>query len=333
MILAEAVAVAHPNVALSKYWGKRETGGNAPAVPSLSVTLAGLTTRTRVRWHAGAGTDRVVLGGRELAREETTRALALLERVRRAAGVEAWAEVESRNDFPTASGLASSASGFAALALAAVQLRVGGWDAARISDLARRGSASAARSIFGGFVELPAAPIDAREEDLLCARPLAPSNALPLAVLVAVTAEGAKAVGSTDGMRTTMAKSPFAVAWLDHAPRLHESLRGALEARDFDRLGELAEASALAMHASAVAAGVVYWNGGTLDALEAVRALRRAGTAAYATIDAGPHVKVLVRPADVARARDALASAPGVLRVLEARPGEGARVGSPEEGP
>jgi diphosphomevalonate decarboxylase len=333
MILVEAVAVAHPNVALSKYWGKRESGGNAPAVPSLSVTLAGLTTRTRVRWHEGAGTDRVVLGGRELPAGEMVRALALLERVRRAAGVDAWAEVESYNDFPTASGLASSASGFAALALAAVQLRPAGWDAARLSDLARRGSASAARSVFGGFVELPAAPVGAREDELLSARPVAPPDALPLTVLVAVTAEGAKAVGSTSGMRTTMAESPYARAWLEHAPRLHESLRAALEAHDFDRLGELAEASALAMHASAIAAGVVYWNGGTLAALEAVRTLRRAGTGAYASIDAGPHVKVLVRPADAPSATDILASVPGVLRVIEARPGDGARLDASAEGP
>ena len=158
------------------------------------------------------------------------------------------------------------------------------------------------------------------------ARPVAGATHLPLAILVCVTAEGSKAVGSSEGMRATLEKSPYAQAWLEHAPRLHARLRGALLARDFDHVGELAEASALAMHASAIAGGVTYWNGATLEALAAVRALRAAGTHVYATIDAGPHVKVLARPEVAAAVRAAMERVPGVLRVLEARPGEGARL-------
>ncbi len=313
-----AVAVAHPNVALSKYWGKREGAGNFPAVPSLSVTLAGLQTRTSVTWGAGSKGDRVVLNGQELSAADASRALALLDAVRRVSGRHEHAEVESRNDFPTASGLASSASGFAALALAAVRAAGLDWDAARVSDLARSASASAARSVFGGYVELPVGEASAR--------PLAPASQLPLVVLVCVTAEGPKAVGSTDGMRRTMERSPYARAWLDGAPKLHEELKAALLAGDFEGVGERAEASALAMHATAIAAGIVYWNGATLEALGAVRALREGGLPAYATIDAGPHVKVLVRPGDAARAKTMLEAVAGVTRVLEARPGDGARL-------
>jgi diphosphomevalonate decarboxylase len=319
--MLDAVAVAHPNVALSKYWGKREGAGNVPAVPSLSVTLEGLTTRTRVRWRREAGEHRVVLGGRAVERVDAARAFALLERVRRELGLSETAEVESDNDFPTASGLASSASGFAAMALAAVRAAGADWDAARVSDLARQASASAARSVFGGFVEL--------EVGATSARPVAAAAHLPLAVLVCVTTEAPKAVGSTDGMRVTMEKSPYARAWLEHAPRLHVRLREALLARDFAEVGELAEASALAMHATAIAAGITYWNGATLDVLAAVRGLREAGTPAYATIDAGPHVKVLVRPGDVLSVRAAMDRVPGVLRIIEARPGEGARLEAP----
>jgi len=316
--MLEAVAIAHPNVALSKYWGKREGEGNFPAVPSLSVTLEGLTTRTRVRWRREAGEHRIVLGGRALERVESARAFALLERVRRELGLSETAEVESDNDFPTASGLASSASGFAAMALAAVRAAGADWDAARVSDLARQASASAARSVFGGFVVL--------EVGASSARAVAPATHLPLAILVCVTTEGPKAIGSTEGMRVTTEKSPYTRAWLEHAPRLHVRLRDALLARDFAEVGELAEASALAMHATAIAAGVTYWNGATLDALAAVRGLRAAGTLAYATIDAGAHVKVLARPADAAAVRAAMERVPGVLRIVEARPGEGARL-------
>jgi diphosphomevalonate decarboxylase len=316
--MLEAIAVAHPNVALSKYWGKREGEGNFPAVPSLSVTLEGLTTRTRVRWRRDAGDHRLVLGGRAVEGAESARAFALLEQVRRELGLSETAEVESDNDFPTASGLASSASGFAAMAFAAVRAAGADWDAARVSDLARQASASAARSVFGGFVELE---VGARSAHAVAA----PAH-MPLAILVCVTTEGPKAVGSTDGMRVTMEKSPYARAWLEHAPRLHVRLREALLAEDLAEVGALAEASALAMHATAIAAGITYWNGATLEALAAVRGLRAAGTPAYATIDAGPHVKVLTRPTDVVVVRTAMERVPGVLRIVEARPGEGARL-------
>jgi diphosphomevalonate decarboxylase len=332
--MSEACAIAHPNIALSKYWGKREGGGNFPAVPSLSVTLAGLETRTRVRFDSTLQQDRVVLNGERADAGTEARARELLDRVRRASGEKRHAEVRTRNDFPTASGLASSASGFAALALAATRAAGLPWTPSQVSDLARRSSGSAARSLFGGFVELPAGPsslgglgeAETHDDVVLPAHGLAPAGHLPLSVLVCVTTEARKAIGSSEGMRRTMAESPYAQQWLDAAPRIHARLRDALLARDFVAVGELAEASALAMHASAIAAGVMYWTGATLDALAAVRSLRAAGTQAYATIDAGPHVKVLARASEAARVRDAMRSVPGVERVIEARPGEGARL-------
>jgi diphosphomevalonate decarboxylase len=324
--VSEAIAIAHPNVALSKYWGKLEGSGNLPAVPSLSVTLAGLATRTRVRFDASLADDRVVIDGEAADVPARARVVELLDRVRRVHGERRRADVRSRNDFPTSSGLASSASGFAALALAATRAAGVDWDAARVSDLARRSSASAARSVFGGFVELAAATSGHEQGAFLAAQQFAPRDHLPLAVLVCVTTEKAKEVGSTDGMRATMARSPYAQAWLEHAPRLHARLRDALLARDFALVGELAEASTLAMHATAIAAGILYWTAATLNAISTVRALRAAGTPAFATIDAGPHVKVLVRPEDAASVRAAMETTAGVKRVIEARAGEGARL-------
>jgi diphosphomevalonate decarboxylase len=329
--MSEACSIAHPNIALSKYWGKRDGGGNFPAVPSLSVTLAGLETRTRVRFDSTLREDRVVLNGERADDSTLARVRELLDRVRRASGEGRRAEVRTRNDFPTASGLASSASGFAALALAAPRAAGLDWDAAKISDLARRSSASAARSVLGGFVELLAGPVGAAgvptpEDGVLAAQSFAPAGHLSLSILVCVTTEARKTIGSSEGMRRTMAASPYARAWLEEAPRLHARLRDALLARDFVTVGELAEASALAMHASAIAAGVIYWTGATLDALARVRALRAEGTQAFATVDAGPHVKVLARAGEAARVRDAMRETPGVERVIEARPGEGARL-------
>jgi diphosphomevalonate decarboxylase len=332
--MSEAVAIAHPNIALTKYWGKMPGAGRFPAVPSLSVTLAGLSTRTRVRFDGALARDRFVLNGVPAGGEVEARAVELLDRVRAASSDARFAEVESRNDFPTASGLASSASGFAALALAAVRASGLAWDAARVSDLARQSSVSAARSLFGGYVELDAgAPTGASPAaDFLAARPIAPGAHLPLAVLVCVVSDAAKAIGSTTGMQTTLKESPYAEAWLSHAPRLHARLREALLARDFAAVGALAESSALAMHASAIAAGVVYWTGATLETLAAVRELRAAGVLAFATIDAGPHVKILVQPEDGARVKTAAVAVPGVRRVIEASIGEGARIEAPASG-
>lgn len=321
-----ATALAHPNIALAKYWGKRPGPGNFPAVPSLSVTLAGLATRTTVVFDDALENDALVLNGEVAEGEASARAVQLLDRVRAASGRKSKARVTSANDFPTASGLASSASGFGALALAATTAAGMDADAAWVSDLARRSSASAARSLFGGFVELAAGPVHPRGDEVLAAVPLAPPSHFDIVVLVCVTTEGAKATASTDGMKITAAESPYYAAWLAEAPRLCAHLKEALLAGDLERTFALAERSALAMHASALAAGVSYFRGATLEALREVHALRAKGHVAYATMDAGPHVKVLVPRSEADAVAKAMAEVPGVLRILRAVPGEGARV-------
>jgi diphosphomevalonate decarboxylase len=230
------------------------------------------------------------------------------------------------NDFPTASGLASSASGYAALALAATKAAKLDWTEERVSDLARRGSASAARSIFGGFVELPAGAADGTEDDVLAARTVASQDAIDVRVLVCVVTEERKPASSREGMALTAERSPYHAAWLAEAPRIFGEMKLALASGDVPRVGELVERSALAMHASAMAAGVFYMRGVTLDLFARVRQLRAQGAMAYATSDAGPHVKVLVPTSDAAAVRAALEAVPGVLRVVETRPGRGAHI-------
>ena len=308
----KASAIAHPNIALSKYWGKRPGAANVPAVPSLSVTLAGLATRTTVTFGDGAE-DSLTING---SPADATRATELLDVVRSASGMKLRASVVSTNDFPTASGLASSASGFAALAVAAARAAGLDWDSHRVADLARRSSASAARSILGGFVELDG------EQVTQVAKP----GHLDLRVLVCVTTEAPKEVSSRSGMTITAERSPYYDAWVATAPHIHRQLKAALLARDLPQVGELAEESALAMHASALAAGVVYVSGATLEAYATVRRLRGEGIGAWATMDAGPHLKCIVDGRDAARATARLAAVPGVLRVIEAVAGEGARV-------
>lgn len=315
--------MAHPNVALVKYWGKRDAALNLPAVGSISVTLAGLSTVTSVRFDPALQSDELSIdGGRDERALE--RVAAFLDLVRTRAGVELRARVKTRNDFPTGAGLASSASAFAALALAAT--RAAGLEMSRrdLSILARQGSGSASRSLFGGFVEWHrgerADGLDSFAEQLV------PEDVWPLSVLVAVTSRAPKTVGSTEGMELTRLTSPYWTAWVERAPAELAAMRGAIAARDLARVGELAEHSCLAMHAVAMAArpGLVYWNAATVAVMYAVRELRRSGVEAYFTIDAGPQVKVVCAPSDAGRVRDALLAVPGVEQVIDSRPGPGA---------
>jgi len=315
-----ATARAHANIALAKYWGKADIARNLPAVPSLSLTLENMRTTTEVSFVPELTADELVLGGKPELGKPLTRASKLLNEVRGLAGVTTFARVRSHNDFPTASGLASSASGFAALALAAVRALDLPLSVERVSALARAASASAARSLFGGFVELGASAESAAR--------VADSAHWPLCMLVAVTSEAAKDTGSTDGMQHTATTSPYYSAWVADAPRLFAEVKAAVLTKDFARLAPAAEQSALAMHASMLAASpaLIYFRPATLAVIEAVRAARKAGVAACFTIDAGPHVKVLVEPQHVAQMTQTLSAVDGVLRVLSSTPGPDAHV-------
>lgn len=321
----EAVAIAHPNIALAKYWGKRPFGHNLPAVPSLSVTLSGMLTKTRVAFDPSIAEDVLILNRAEAPAHETKRVRSLLARVRELSGISYKARVESTNDFPTASGLASSASAFSALAVAAMRAAGLPDDASQASDLARKTSVSAARSAFGGFAKLRAGV----EGDVdLPAESVAPAEHWDLAVVVAVTREGPKEVGSTEGMQHTADTSPYFPTWVESAPALFARIEAAVLARDLGALGPAVEQSALAMHAAALAAApaTVYFTGATVEAIRAVRAMRSRGLEGYLTIDAGPHVKVVTRGADAKEVARAMEEVPGVLRTIITTPGEGARV-------
>jgi len=318
-------ARACANIALAKYWGKSDVEHNLPAVPSVSLTLDGLVTRTEVALSDALEADRVLLDGRLASDAERRRVVKMLDRVRARSGDSRHAAVTSQNHFPTAAGLASSASGFAALAGAA--LRAYGVDATpgEVSALARAASASAARSVYEGFVELPAgAPGDAA----LAARPLQPAAHWDVRLVVCVTGEGKKAVGSTDGMELSRRTSPFYAAWVEAAPALAERVVDAIARRDLHAVGEAMEQSTMAFHGCALASSpsVVYLAPATLAVLSEVRALRDAGLAAYATMDAGPNVKVLCLAADEAEVARRLRAVPGVLRTLGCAPGPGLEV-------
>jgi len=325
--LVPARATAHANIALAKYWGKSDVACNLPAVPSISLTLEELVTETEVCFEPGRKRDELLLDGRKATAAETRRAAELLDRVRSAAGIEHRAIVTSTNHFPTAAGLASSASGFAALAAAATRATGQELDLTRLSALARRSSASAARSVFGGFVELDAG---ARGEDGLAARPIAPPGHWDLRLVLAITAAGPKSVGSTEAMERSRTTSPFYDAWIASAPRWCDAVRRAIRDRDLEHLGTAMEQSTLSFHCCAITSqpSTLYWSPATVAALRTVTQLRASGVPVWSTMDAGPHVKALCEVDDATRVGDALRQTPGVLRVLFTTPGAGVEVDS-----
>lgn len=306
-------AVAHPNIALLKYWGKQDAPGNLPATPSLSITLDGLTTTTSV---AAADADRFSLNGQPVADAKVLRTLASWRRDHPIPPL----AISSRNNFPTAAGLASSASGFAALATAVDAHCRLGLTAAQRSELARRGSASAARSIHGGFVALQGPDWQAE--------PLLAEQAWPLSLIVAITETGPKAVSSTEGMRRSKATSPYFDAWVASAQADFAAMRQRVCERNFNALADLAEASCLRMHALMLSSRppLLYWNGVTVECLRIIGELRAAGCKVFATVDAGPQVKAICEPDEAERVEQAVRRAQGVVRTLRIGLGAGAAV-------
>jgi len=314
-------ARAHANIALVKYWGKRDGARNRPAAGSLSVTLAGLDTETRVELCPEAVDDRFVLDGVPQTGRPLERVRAGVDRIRAATGRQERVEVVSENTFPTAAGLASSASAFAALTVATAEAFGHHPGPRGLSILARQGSGSAARSIFGGFVEMVA---DVEEP---YAEPIREAK-LELGAVVCVVASASKDVGSTDGMEHTRRTSPYHAAWLEQVARDLYEARHALAEGDFDRLAAVSEGNCLAMHADALAArpGLVYFAPATLALISTVEALRRDGLPVFFTVDAGPHVVVFAPRTDLDAVARRLAGHPGVETTRVCGPGEGARV-------
>jgi diphosphomevalonate decarboxylase len=321
----QATASAHPNVALIKYWGKQDVATNLPAVGSLSLTLGGLTTLTTVNFSADLDRDELTINGAsdEVAISRVTRCLDML---RQHAGVGLCASVTTTNDFPTGAGLASSASGYAALvkaAAAALQVDISGDE---LDLIARIGSGSAPRSLHAGIVLLEKT---ADNTGTHCRSVAAPGD-WPLSVVVAVTSRQPKDVSSTGGMESSRKTSPTYQAWVDTHPADLAAGLNFVEQRDFTALAEISEHSCLKMHAVAMSSlpPLVYWSGATVACMQRVRELRKSGVPVFFTIDAGPQLKAVCLPEAAGQVHAALAEVPGVLDVLDCHLGKGAQIES-----
>ena len=355
---------AGSNIAFIKYWGVADAasaaiGGqlpvasedlNIPLNNSISMTLADAHTTTTVAWDNSANlpTDRIVIDGVQLQGAPAERIVAHIDRLRALAGVFHKARVVSNNNFPMASGIASSASGFAALTVAASAALGLQLDATQLSAVARQASGSASRSLFGGFVEWERgwgkgageeergeregesllSPHSTFLDSRSVAHQMHDEEHWALRDVIAIVSAGAKRVSSSSGHRLA-ATSPFNAARTQCVSEWLATVRRAIAERDLSLLGPVLEADALAMHGVMMtsAPSLLYWQAGTLEVLHAVRAWREEeGVPVYFTIDAGPNVHLICEADTAAEVERRLRGLAAVRRVLTSGPGPGPRL-------
>ena len=318
--MEEAVARANGNVALIQSWGARVPALNLPYTGSISLTLEGVASIVRWRNRPDLDHDRVTVDAHP-ARGGTARRLqSYIDLVRGLAGRQTPCEVAIETAPGRLRGVGTSTAAFAALALAgSVALDLPATPR-QLSMLARRGTSSAARSVFGGFVEGLGGELGDGSD--CYAEPLAAPQHWPLAALIAVVERGDAPAASAHDLK----RSPFFPAWLEGHERDLDEAREAVLARDLDRLGTVMEHHCLKARAVGLAAAppIISWAPATLATIERVHELRAGGRAAYFTVGAAPHVTVLCAPGDAATVAAALSDIPGVARVVQSGPGTAA---------
>ena len=313
-----ATAVACANIAFIKYWGNQDHDLRIPANGSISMNLDGLETRTQVSFDSTLDRDRLTLNGQPTNGPALGRVSKFLDRVRAIAGFHRYAQVVSKNNFPTGVGIASSASAYAALSLAASTAASLQLDEPELSRLARTGSGSACRSIPGGFVAWQAG----RTHEDSYAFSIAPPDHWSLADCIGVVSTAHKPTGSTQG-HVLADTSSLQLARVADAARRLDICRRVILARDFEAFADIVELDSNLMHAIMMTSSprLIYWQPPTLAVMDAVQSWRKNGLPVCYTIDAGPNIHVIC----LAQYRDEvikrLLEIRGVLHVLTATPG------------
>lgn len=314
-----AIAKAQPNIALIKYWGKRDPIRNLPAVGSISVTLSDLFTEMDVEIDETLKDDLLVVNGQD-GNAMLARVSSCLDNV--AGQDRPSARVTSNSNFPIAAGLASSASAFAALVVAANAAFGESLSGGQLASLAGRSSGSAARSLLGGFVELE------NHRDDIAVNSLLAADDWPLKVVIAITAPGPKAVSSGEAMEISRKTSPFYDRWVEQQASDLTEARAAVSDRDLLKLGLIAEHNCLKMHSVMWGSRppMIYWNSATIACMQSIRDLQSRGVGVFFTIDAGPQVKAICEAEHEPTVRQALVATAGVVDVMVTGLGAGAKL-------
>lgn len=307
-------ATACANIALIKYWGKRDENLMLSTKSSLSVTLDSLKTVTEVEF---SQTDSLSINGIKASDEVLVKFTKFLDQFRKKFGMNQNFLIESFNNFPTAAGLASSASGFAALTVALNDLCKLNLDKKELSMVARLGSGSASRSVYGGFVVwnkgLNTDGSDSFAEQIFT------SDYWPeLRVIIVVVQSSKKKISSSRAMQISVNTSPSYNDWVKRSELRIKPMIEAIERRNLDALGVLAEADCLEMHATMhdSVPSINYLTDKTLRIVDLVKNLRRSSVQCYFTIDAGPNVKIITTVSNQELILQNLKNVDGVEQVI-----------------
>lgn len=280
---------ASPDIALVKYWGKKDEVLRLPENGSVSIIVGGLETTTTVEFQRDLNKDEVTIQGKKVTKE-LERVCKHLDRIRNLAGTSSFAKVVSQNNFPLSTGLSSSGSGFAALTLAATKAAGLELTQKELSILARQGSGSACRCVCGGYVEW----LDGERSNSSYARTIHPASYWNLRDLVVVVNEGQKSTPSTKGHKTAKT-SLFYSERQDKIDEKINQVKQAISNKNFVQLGELMEAETLEFHSILLTSvpPIIAWHPGTVEVMLAVQAMREEGVQAYFSISTGFNVHVL----------------------------------------
>ncbi len=284
-------AIAPANIAFVKYWGKTNEKLRLPANSSFAMTLDACTTTTTVEFSSHYQTDSFTFLGESVSLAEKQRVFQFLNHFRRLAKKKLFARVVSQNSFPKSAGLASSASGFAALALAAASALNLKLSEKQLSILARLGSGSACRSIPAGFVKWQKGKTNQNSY----AYSVYPPHYWALCDILLVVSYQKKLSSSTAGQQISQKTSPFYQTRLKQAEVLLAQLEKAFSTKNFVQLGQIIEQDCLNFHAVALTSSpaLFYWSPETLAVIKKVYQWRQNGLPVYFTIDAGPNVHLI----------------------------------------
>lgn len=313
-------ATAPSNIAFVKYWGKKNDALRLPSNGSISMNLSSLFTKTTVNFLNTLKSDDVTVDG---VKDTSGRASAHLDRIRKLAGISSYAKVVSINSFPASTGLSSSASGFAALTVAAAAAAGLNLQERELSILARQGSGSACRSIPSGFVEW----FDGDTSESSYSASLAPPSYWDIADVVAIVSNEKKEVATTEG-QTRTGSSIFFPTRLQHMKEKINRCKVLLEQKNIEEFGLFIEEEALEMHAVMLTSRppLMYWLPTTVQLMREVKRWRSEGLMVYFTINTGQDVHLICRQKDSQKVAEKLKSIKEVKRVIANTPGEGARL-------
>lgn len=318
-----ATARSCSNIAFIKYWGNANEELRLPLSPSLSMNLSEVHTTTTVRYSSQLSADRLIINGDIASEEQTNRTSQVLDFIRKLSNLSLKAEIVSENNFPTGAGIASSASAFSALAVAATAAADLSLNERELSTIARLGSGSACRSIPSGFVEWHTGS----SHETSYATSIAPPEYWDLVDLIAIIDSSHKKTGSSQG-HAISSTSPFQIARINDAERRLEICREAIFSRDFDTFSQIIEEDTLMMHAVMMTSKppLFYWLPGTMGIISIVQDLRERGLPAAFTIDAGANVHVMTTSAHAEEIRSVLQKERCLQSIIEATPGIGAHL-------